>query len=241
MGVNIMTNKEKLKKAIEQDINPKDDYREVINRIEKGDKMKKNNNMWKWSLVQLCLVVVISGILFLNHQNNNNILMSKPYVDEENNVTLNINEINSDKVGIHKLDADIKPVTVNGVNFPLPYKNGVVNIPKDLDKTYTYIFYFRENKESKEYNILGNYEIIYSNDMDRTINVKYSKDNKPVRDYYFSDEGSKTTIIDGVELIIYKFENIYFTEFEFNGYNFDIETTNITEQELSAFLLSVFE
>lgn len=237
-----MTNKEKLKRAIEHDINPKDYYNKIINQIEKGEKRNMKKSIWKWSLVPICMVVVISGVLFLNYRNDNKtILKNKPYVDEINNVTLNINEIDSNKVGMLRLDADVKVVTNNDVNFPLPYKNGLVNIPKDLDKTEKYVFYFRENKESKEYNILGNYEIIYSNNNDRSINVKYSKDNKPVRDYYFSEEGSKITTINGVDFKIYKFENIYFTEFEFNGYSFDIETSKITEQELSTFLLSILK
>lgn len=237
-----MTNKEKLKRAIEHDINPKDYYNKIINQIEKEERRNMKKSIWKWSLVPICMAVVISGVLFLNYQNDNKtILKNKPYVDETNNVTLNINEIDSNKVGMPKLDADVKVVTNNDVNFPLPYKNGLVNIPKDLGKTDKYIFYFRENKESKDYNILGNYEIIYSNDNDRSINVKYSKGNKPVRDYYFSEDGSKTTTINGVELKIYKFEKIYFTEFKSNDYNFDIETSNITEQELSTFLLSVLK
>ena len=41
MGVSIMTNKEKLKRAIEHDINPKDYYNKIINQIEKGE--KRNN------------------------------------------------------------------------------------------------------------------------------------------------------------------------------------------------------
>ena len=103
-----MTNKEKLKNAIEQDINPKDYYTEIINQGEKGEKMKKNNIL-KWSLVPICLVVVISGVLFLNYQNDNKtILKNKPYIDEKNNVTLNINEVNNKKGGTYKIDADVK-------------------------------------------------------------------------------------------------------------------------------------
>ncbi len=208
-----MTNKEKLKNAIEEDINPQNYYYEIINKIEKGAKMHKNN-VWKWSIVPICLVVIISGVLFLNYHNDNKtILKNKPYVDEKNNITLNINEITDNKVSQPLLDADVKVVANNDINFPLPYKNGIVDIPKDLDKTYKYIFYFRENKESKEYNILGNYEIIYDNGDDRAIKVAYSKDNKPARDYYFSEEGSKITTINGIELKIYKFEKIYFTEY----------------------------
>lgn len=236
-----MTNKEKLKIAIEQDINSKSYYNEIISQIGECEKMKKKNYLLKWSLLPICLIVVISSILLLKYQNDKTILKNKSYKDNYNNITLNINEINNRNGGIYKIDADVKVVTNNDINFPLPYKNGVVNIPKDLDKTNMYIFYFRENKESKDYNIIGNYEIIYSNDFDRSINVKYSKDHKPVRDYYFNEEGSRITTINGIELKIYKFENIYFTEFKFNGYNFDIETSNITEQELSNFLLSILK
>lgn len=235
-----MTNKEKLKNAIEQDINPKDYYDEIIEKIEKGNKMKRKNNMWKLAFVPICLIVVIGGVLFLNEENDSKtILKNKPYVDEENNVTLNINEITNNQSGTHKLDADIKTITANDVNFPLPYK--FVNLPKDLDKSYQFIVYTRENNDSKDYNILHDYIMGYTNDKDRSIQVAYSKDYKPIRDYHFSDEGSKSTTINGVELKIYKFENIYFTEFNYNGYNFDIETSKITEKELSTFLLSILK
>lgn len=232
-----MTNKEKLNNAIERDINSKYYYNKIINQIEKGAKikMKEKNNTWKWSLIPICLAVVISGVLFLNKND------SKTYVDKEGNIILNINEIDRNTIAQPKIDAEIKNVTNNDFNFPLPYKNGTVKLPSDLDKTNKYIFYSRENKESKEYNILVNYEIEYSNGKDRSIQVKYSKEHKPARDYYFSEEGSKTTTINGVELKIYKFENIYFTEFEFNDYNFDVETFKVTEKELSDFLLSILK
>lgn len=236
----IMTNKEKLNKAIEQDINMQDCYNEIIRKIGESEEMKKKNNMWKWSLVPICLVVVISGFLVFNSRNDNKtILENKPYIDEVNDVTLNINEITNNVVGTPKIDAEVKIVRDNDADFPIPY--GIINIPKDLDKTYKYILYGRENKDSKDYNKLINYEIGYSDDLDRSIQIAFSKDHKPVRDYHFSDEGSKSTTINGVELKIYKFENIYFTEFEFNGYNFDIETTKITEQELSSLLTSILK
>lgn len=137
-----MTNQEKLNKAIEQDINLKDSYNEIIRKIEEGAKMKKKNSVWKYSLLSICLVVVISSVLFLNYQNHNkNTLKNKPYVDEKNNVILNINEI-TNRMPLIDAYIDIKTVIANDTNFPLPYKKGIVDIPKDLDKTYKYIFYF---------------------------------------------------------------------------------------------------
>lgn len=236
-----MKNKDELKKAIERDINPKDYYNEIVDKIEESEKRNVKSNTWKYSLLPICLAMIIGGTIFLNYRIDKKAASkSNNYTNKIDNVTLNINEVDNKKGKIYRIDADVKVVTNDDDDFPLPYKNGQVNIPKDLDKTDKYIYYFRDkNKDCKDYNILGNYEVIYSNNDYRSINVKYSKDDKPIRDYYFSDEGSKTTKINGIELKIYRYENVYFTEFKFNDYYYDIETSNIDEQELSALLLSI--
>lgn len=238
-----MTNKEKLKNAIEQDINPTNNYNEIIKKIERERKMKIENNLLKWSLIPICLVViVISGIIFLNYKNdNNNLFENKPYIDKENNVILNINDMS--KMDMTKLDADVK--TVSGVNIPYPFKvNDNQNeewfiIPSDLTKTKNYIVYTKNDKDSNEYNTVANYIMLITNDNERNIEVKYSKEQEPIRDYYFSEEDSKITTINGIDLKIYKYGKSFYTIFSYNGYNFDIETSNITEQEFSDYLVSI--
>lgn len=250
-----MTNKDRLKSAIDKDINYKNNYKEIVKKIE-DNKNDVKSSIWKWSLVPICLVLILSSTFLLNTNEETKHLEDENKSSEETGVMLegkeevssiNINDItstdgnNQQKGEIKKIDADVKIVKNNDLNFPLPYKNGLVSIPNDLDKTYKYIWYFKDDKLHEEYNILGNYEIIYSNDGDRSINVKYSNTKAPVRDYYFSDEGNKITIINNVELKIYKFENSYFTEFKYNGYYFDIETSNIKENELVDFLISIIK
>ena len=44
-----MTNKERLKKAIVEDFNKPNNYDKIMNKIEKKGKMKKENNLIKWS------------------------------------------------------------------------------------------------------------------------------------------------------------------------------------------------
>lgn len=44
-----------------------------------------------------------------------------------------------------------------------------------------------------------------------------------------------------MELKIFKYNELYFTEFKYKDINFDIETTNITEQELTDLLLSIIK
>ena len=71
-----MTNKEKLKNAIDQDINNINNYNEILKKIEKGEKMGKNN-IWKWSVVSVCaMFVAVIGIynsdIFTKKLNTNN-------------------------------------------------------------------------------------------------------------------------------------------------------------------------
>ena len=239
-----MTNREKLKKAIEQDINPTNNYNKIIKKIEKEEKMKKENYLLKWSLLPICLIVIISGIIFLNYKNDNNdSLENKTYIDKENNITLNINDLS--KVGMTKLDADIK--TVSGVNIPYPFKvNENQNeewfiIPSDLTQTKNYIVYVKKDKDSKEYDTVANYIMLITDGNERSIEVKYSEEQEPLRDYYFSEEDSKITTINNIDLKIYKYENSFYTTFSYNGYYFDIETSNITEQEFSNYLVSILK
>ena len=239
-----MTNREKLKKVIEQDINPINNYNKIIKKIEKEGKMKKENNLLKWSLVPICLIVIISGIIFLNYKNDNNdLLEDKTYIDKDNNITLNINDLS--KVGMTKLDADVK--TISGINIPYPFKvNDNQNekwfiIPTDLTQTKQYIVYTKKGKDSKEYDVVANYIMLITDDNERSIEVKYSEEQEPLRDYYFSEEDSKITTINNIDLKIYKYENSFYTTFSYNGYYFDIETSNITEQEFSNYLVSILK
>lgn len=235
-----MTNKEKLKKAIEQDINPKDYYKEIINKIERGGKiMKKNNNLWKWSFVPICLIAIISGVLLINNKElKTNIY--KPNIETKDNVNLYINDVSKMTQGVLSIDADIKITNIKNNQYFKEITN--IKIPNDFNNQETYEIYVKSNRESEEYNVLQSYVADYSNtDKGREIIVSFSKENKPIRDYYFSEEGSKISKIDNFELKIFKFNELYFTEFNYKGINFDIETTNITEQELTDLLLSIIK
>ena len=81
-----MTNKKKIKNAIEQDINPNSYYNEIIRTIEKGAKMKNKSNIWKWSFVPICLVVAISGILLINDNKELNPNIFKPNIETKETI-----------------------------------------------------------------------------------------------------------------------------------------------------------
>lgn len=236
-----MTNKEKLKRAIEQDINPKDYYKEIIKKIEKEDKVKKEKNLLKWSFVPICLVAIISGVLLINDYNKQ--LKSdiyKPNIETKDNINLYINDISKMTQGMLKLDADIKTTSID--SFPYFKEITDIKIPSDFSEQESYEIYIKPDRDSKDYNILQSYEINYSNEKnDRNIKISFSKENKPIRDYHFSEEGSRMSNINNLELKIFKYNELYFTEFNYKGINFDIETSNITEQELTDLLVSIIK
>ena len=236
-----MTNKEKLKKAIEQDINLKDCYKEIISKIEDGKRMKKkNNNLWKWSFVPICLVTIISGVLLINNSKELNPNINIPNIETKDNVSLYINDISKMTQGVLRSDTDVKITNIENISY---FKEiAGIKIPSDLDNKEAHEIYVKPDKDSQEYNVLQSYVVNYSNtENNRNIIVSFSKDNKPIRDYYFSEEGSKMSKINNIELKIFKYDELYFTEFNYEGINFDIETSKITEQELIDLLLSIIK
>lgn len=235
-----MPNKEKLKQAIEQDMNPNDYYKKIINKIEKGEKMKKNNNLWKWSFVPICLVAVIGFVLLVNNNKQLKPNIYKSNIETKDNVNFYINDVSKMIEGVLKIDADIKITNIENISYFKEIAD--IKIPSDCEKEEAYKIYVKPDRDSQEYNILQSYVVNYSNTKnDRNIRISFSKENKPIRDYHFSDEGSKISKINNIDLKIFKYNELYFTEFNYKEINFDIETSNITEQELTDLLLSIIK
>lgn len=225
-----MTNKENLKNTINNDFSKENNYNKIINRIE-----RKRLKLWKLAPIAACLVLIFTSLSFINNdkkilQNNNN----------SNTTILNINNLES--ISANKIDADIRSLILHdGAESTVEVNllDMTLTIPSHLNKFNSYAIYTRENKKS-EYNILNSYVYLYSDKSnDKCIRISFSKDTKPLRDYHFSTEGSKDTIINNTRLKIFQYENLYFTEFYYKDYNFDIETDGITENELSNLLISI--
>ena len=60
-----------------------------------------------------------------------------------------------------------------------------------------------------------------------------------MRDYDFDKKGAVKSVIKGQDVIIYQYEKIYFAEFSYKGYNFDIEASNISLEEFKTLLNSI--
>lgn len=232
-----MPNKEKLNNSINNDFNKVNNYNKIIKKIE-GVNMKYKKIVWKISLIPICLAIILGNILFINYKNDENkSLNSKDsYSDSKEKIEIYINNI--DKLGATLTDADVKVVNEEENSIWISIVSNIV-IPEQLEKKESYMLYTRKDKESP-YDILNSYVYNYYNEETlSSIRISFSNKNKPLRDYHFSEEGAKETTINNVKMKIFKYENIYFTEFNYKDYNFDIETTNITQDELINLLKSI--
>ncbi len=232
-----MQNKEKLNNSINNDFNKVNNYNKIIKKIE-GVNMKDKKIVWKISLIPICLAIILGNILFINYKNDENkSLNSKDsYSDSKEKIEIYINNI--DKLGATLIDADVKVVNEEENSIWISILSNIV-IPEQLEKKESYMLYTRKDKESP-YDILNSYVYNYYNEETlSSVRISFSNKNKPLRDYHFSEEGAKETTINNVKMKIFKYENIYFTEFNYKDYNFDIETTNITQDELINLLKSI--
>lgn len=233
-----MSNKKIFKKLYSNKINKDYNYRTILKSIERHNINMKMNTI-KWVIVPLCLIMVICGVVLLNKDNNGIIYKpSGPIISYEGNYEIYINSVECNK-GLEKFDADVK--TTNYVSIPYFKYITLLDYPDDFDNTEIWkVVWVKKDKNSKDYDILNHYERLAVNTKNnRKINISFSEEHKPLRDYYFGEEGSKTSRINDFELIIYKYENSYMTAFTYKGVNYDIETSHITEQELIDFLISL--
>lgn len=237
--VSNMSNKDVFKELYSKKMNKEKNYNEIVETIERDKKVM--NKYLKWSFVPICLIAIISGVLIFNNNKELKPNIYKPNIESKDNVNIYINDVSEMIHGALRIDADVK--IINNICIPYFEEIGNLVVPKDFDNNHNaYAIYVKPDRNSKEYNTLQSYVFNYSNTKnDRHIRVSFSKENKPIRDYHFSEEGSKISRINNIELKLFKYNESYFTEFNYKGINFDIETSNITEQEITDLLLSIIK
>ncbi len=139
--------------------------------------------------------------------------------------SFNINEL--DSIASRKLDAESGKVNEKNLESEFSFYNDLVS--SDLLKDYRVEGIYIKDSNDK-YNKLNNY-LVSTYTENKSINIAFSKDSEPLRDYFFDDNGDKYVTINGENIKIYSYENSYMTVFSYNGVNFDIETSNIDINE----------
>ena len=198
-------------------------FNKYINKDENLKKIKERMNKkdmkyLKYSLIPICLILIIS--LFLIIYNN------KPDIFDDTK-EIYINEL--DNMNLTSLDSNIRVEN----NYMVETYDELLNIviPDDLNKMNGSAIFLSDGT-------LNNYIVEYFNG-DRRITIAYSESNTPIRDYFIDD--GKSSIIKNTNLVISKYNTIYIVTFKYNDIYFDIETSNIEENELIDLLESIIK
>ena len=184
-------------------------------------------------------VSVIDGVEVLLYQYEEQYIVDFKYNDmyyeiEANHVTLeelltlirgifqdsdelNVNEI--DEVYSSEVDSDVRIINVvdSTVDVNIPWEFDDFGIPK---------VYFTSTSELFIHDLRYEYK-----NGEQEFTVAFSSIEEPIRDYYFLSDGEES-FIHGVCMSIYQHENIYYVEFKINNHYYDVETTNMNEEEL---------
>lgn len=207
-----MAKKQIMKNIIKTKINKEN----IRNNILSEENSYMSNSILKYAL---CLIVVgVFGVIIFNNTKNDNSF--------DNNIKIN----KVDYMGASILDAEVKEINdIQKLESEYYFYKDLVN-NRLFNGQKTYEVFTRESVESKEYNILNNYSVVAFNDVS-SIEVSFSKNNKPLRDYFFEDNGKSYSSINGEKIKIYSYGKSYMATFNYKGINFDIESSNISEND----------
>lgn len=247
--------KKTIKDIFNEKLNQEKIHENIIQEIERKQE-NKMKNVLKVAIPSL-LLLLICGITFLsetkstsklkgniptNNKEENrdsNAIYFGPFFGEKNDIIIN----KVDTVGTPKVDGVLERLDVKANYYNIPYFKVLENLelPNDMNKQGAEKLFGRSNKDSKVYDKLLQYQFYYFNeDNARCITVAFSDMNKPVRDYLFPDDGKSSTI-HGVTLNLYQYEDSYMTQFQYEGYYFDIEAYGVTEKEFITFLKTLIK
>ena len=211
------------------------DY-EVENKKEKSNifsKIKEEMNMKKLvPIVVLTILIACIGIYNIKNVNEN-----REDIDNEIEqfvADININMANN----ISSTDMDAESRNIDEIPDSLKFINNL-KIPTELELTSKCRIYIPSDKNHSIYK-LHDYVFSYSlNDYSKSVTISFSQVGEVLRDCIVKSDLNKISKIGDAEFIIYQVNDAYFTTFEYKDTYFDIETKNITQDELVELLTSL--
>lgn len=241
--------KDKIQKTIKENI--------AISAIKEEMNMKKNKNKKMFysilstaAMFMICMVVIAGSKIKIGEKEKQNIAAKQDKQQgledlrvEKLKTELKINEIDEDGMGLTKLDADIQTIEMTELPEEINFIKSI-KVPEGYKLEDSYNIYVRSNRNIAKYDKLHDYVFEYSKNSDdeigNSIRISFSKIGEPLRDYGISENDTKSTIA-GVEMSIYHSQEfkMYMAGFKYNDIFFDIETNDVTENELVELLESI--
>ena len=240
-----MSKNNNIKNILKERFDKNDNYNQILSKMERKNEMKKIN-WFKYSLVPICLMIIVGSIIFFAGDNTKTFIPD----DVNNKNIININKAEEKIGGLLNVRLNVRAEDFKNFNDFAFISN--IKVPADFNKFDKYIFYVQEAcEESWEkcqklpYNILRDYVLWYEKEayesVHKRIRVSFSELGEPLRDYWIDSDNLNVSRINDTELIISSWSDMFIVEFKFNNLNFDIETSGITETELIQLLESILK
>ena len=111
-------------------------------------------------------------------------------------------------------------------------------LPDDLRLNQDYGVLVKD--ASLEYNIVHDYVFEFIGNNDRWVHITYSMIEEPLKDYFITSD-SNVSVIDGVEVLLYQYEEQYIVDFKYNDMYYEIEANHVTLEELLTLIRGIFQ
>lgn len=230
-----MSNKKIFKEMYSSKINKNKNYQEILKKI---NNQPKRTFYLKKILIPITSILLIFTLIYINTDKKTNTL-EDTIKDNKDYNTYTSNNTNENSTLTKEITIEKVKIKENKLLKKYNYLKEI-NIPNNLKEKEYHKVYLKDNEKNK-YIILNNYEIKYQDiSKEKTIILSFSDKYIPLRTYYFNDNEKKYHI-NNQEITIYKSEYKYLTTFKYNNINFDIETNNITEEELLNLIKSIMK
>lgn len=210
-------NKKIIKKVFNENINKDKIYESVMNRVN-----KKRFDYLKLSIIPVCIVVLIC---FIGFRSDNQQLIKS----------------NSDIIYINNIDSindSLYDIAWNGVSITKEQLSLKFNWINKLDNNNLYYSNYIDLSD----NNIDTYLMLFSySDINLEIFISEVGEKKPRCVSFLDEKNIKESIISGVTTKIYKAGNTYIAFFNIDGFNYDIEINNISEEDFIKLIKLILE
>lgn len=210
--------------VFEQHLAPNILYQKILAR------RARKKKMIYCSVVSVFFIVLFSGVFFAKSffEREEDMLQTDDVVEDQ----IFINEYVEDDLYDIISDMDVKILPLSSSSFTTILLEG--EIPDDLELQEVYRVYAKKNSEYEFHDMVECYA-----QGERKVTLAYSSLEKPLRDTKLSS--GVMSIIEGIHVQIYKGEEKYIVQFQYNDVYYDIECDYLTEEEVLILIKSIIK
>ena len=223
---------------------------------------KKSRPVWlKWGAMAACLCLVVVGAFVVpTLQGEHCVVDPQPsgtpgssIVEPGKTNLLVANEVES----VMSADMDVQLTHYNKLPYDvwmsvledfhkligITYEEFTEKIPNIFE---CYNFYSLSTRGYKDANLeneyrLHDYVFEYQTESGGEAKIAICSAEEPLRDYFIKCDNPKQSEINGISVVIYGYQGTFMVEFSHENINYDIETSNITIEELEDLLVGIIE